>query len=67
MFIVFFFREKLNLNLIIDVLVLVRIDCMCRCLDRWSKYCILDIKGKVFVIKRIIYVILYLGYYLVYI
>lgn len=37
MFIVFFFREKLNLNLIIDVLVLVRIDCMCRCLDRWSK------------------------------
>lgn len=37
MFIVFFFREKLNLNLIIDVLVFVRIDCMCRCLDRWSK------------------------------
>lgn len=57
MFIVFFFREKLNLNLIIDVLG-VQIDGV--------KY-ILDIKGKVFVIKRIIYVILYLGYYLVYI
>lgn len=52
---VFFLREKSNLNLIIDVLG-VQTD--------GAKHTS-DTKGKVSVIKRIIYVTLYLGYYLV--
>lgn len=52
---VFFLREKSNLNLIIDVLGLQ---------TDGAKHTS-DTKGKVSVIKRIIYVTLYLGYYLV--